>query len=82
MESILEMITDEEIEKVWGNANFGSMSKRDVIQFGLLKCVSGYHQGHTSRQIITELGLITEKYNITKKGRAYLWEAFAYGTKL
>ncbi len=82
MDSIFDMITDEELDVVWGNANFGDMKKRDVVRFGLLKCVSGYYQGHTSRQIVTELGLITPNYKVTKKGRKYLWEAFANGSKL
>jgi hypothetical protein len=80
---VFEIVTDADIEKVWDNADFGSMSKRDVIRFGLLKAASGYHQGHTSMQIITELGLVTyANHNITKKGREYLWEAFSNGTKL
>jgi len=49
-----DIISEEEIERVHANANFGSMSKRDVVNQGVLKCASGYYQGHTSKQIITE----------------------------
>lgn len=76
MEDILETVTGEEIDAVWGNANFGGTSRRDVIRFGLLKCACGYYQGHTSTQIITELGLIDKDYNLTAKGKHYLWMAF------
>ena len=72
-----EMIPDEEIENVHGNANFGSISKRAVVNQGVLKCASGYHQGYTSTQIIKDHGLITDKYELTAKGRAYLWLAFS-----
>lgn len=71
-----EIITDEKIEKVHANANFGSMGKRQVVNQGVLKCASGYYQGSTSTQIIKEHGLINDKYELTAKGRMYLWAAF------
>lgn len=77
--SVQEIISDEEIERVHANANFGHLKKREVVNYGVLKCASGYHQGFTSRQIIKEHGLITEKYKLTSKGKKYLWEAFGKG---
>ena len=74
-----QIITDEEIDRIHGNANFGGMSKRDIVNLGVLKCASGYYQGHTSAQIIKEHGLINGKYELTAKGRAYLWAAFGDG---
>lgn len=71
-----DIISDEEIERVHANANFGSMGKREVVNQGVLKCASGYSQGHTSNQIIKEHGLVTEKYRLTRKGQRYLWAAF------
>jgi hypothetical protein len=71
------MVTEEEITSVWGNSDFGTMTKIDVVKYGLLKCASGYYQGHTSRCILKELGLITEKYNMTKRGRFCLYEFFS-----
>lgn len=71
-----EIISDEEIERVHNNANFGDMEKREVVNQGILKCASGYYQGSTSRQIIKEHGLINDKYELTSKGKAYLWAAF------
>lgn len=75
---VQEIISDEEIEAVHGNANFGSaLSKRQVVNQGVLKCASGYYQGHTSTQIITKHGLIDKEYNLTPKGKMYLWAAFS-----
>ena len=71
-----EIISDDEIERVHANANFGSMPKRDVVDQGILKCASGYYQGYTSTRIIEKHGLINEKYELTPKGKAYLWAAF------
>jgi hypothetical protein len=73
----LQVITQEQIDKVWGNANFGHSNRMGVVQQGLLKCASGYYQGYTSRSIITELGLITPKYRLTALGRVCLWEWFS-----
>ena len=77
--SVEDIISDEEIEKIHANANFGPMNKRDVVNLAVLKCASGYYQGYTSNQIAKEHGLITEEYELTAKGRAYLWEAFGDG---
>lgn len=78
-----KMVTMEEIEAVWGNANFGSMSKEDVVKFGLLKCASGYYQGYTSNAILKELGLIIhdeKKYKLTRRGQYCLYEFFGKGS--
>lgn len=76
MDSVEDIISDEEIERVHANANFGGMGKRQVVNQGVLKCASGYSQGHTSMTICKEHGLITDKYRLTKKGKQYLWAAF------
>ena len=72
-----ELISDAALDKAWGHANFGGMTKREVIRMGTLKCLAGWHQGYTSKTICTELGLINDKYKVTAKGRAYLWLAFS-----
>lgn len=68
--------TDKEIDLVWGHANFGAMKRIDVVKMGVLKCASGYHQRHTSQCIVTELGLVTKGYNLTRRGKKCLWEWF------
>ena len=75
-----ELVSDEALDEAWGHANFGGMTKREVIRLGTLKCLAGWHQGHTSKTICTELGLISEKYKVTAKGKAYLWLAFGKRT--
>jgi len=77
--NVEEIISNEEIDHIHGNANFGTMKKRDVVNLGVLKCASGYHQGYTSTQIVKEHGLITNKYKLTQKGKMYLWMAFGDG---
>lgn len=73
----LRMVTAEEIDAVWGNSNFGTMSRENVVKYGLLKCASGYYQGYTSKHILIDLKLITEKtYKLTRRGRYCLWEFF------
>lgn len=55
-----EIISDE---KIHGNANWGSMEKREVVNLGVLKVAIGFYQGRTSRAIITEDGLIDKTIN-------------------
>lgn len=77
--SIEEIVTDEELNKAYGNSNFGSLSQRDVLKYAVLKCASGFHQGHTGKSIAQELGLISTKRGsneLTRKGKDYLWYAF------
>ena len=82
MDTVNEIVTDSEMIIAIGNANFGIMENRDVIQYGLLKCACGYYQGHTSTQIITELKLITKAYKLTAKGKRYLWIAFNNNSRI
>jgi len=66
-----------DIEKVWGNADFGPhLSKIDVVKYGLLKCAGMWEQGSTSKAILRDLGLITKNYKLTKKGARCLFEFF------
>ena len=75
------IVTDSEIELVHANANFGgTISKRDVVNLGVLKCASGYHQGHTSETICKEHGLISDSYKLTKRGQRYLWAVYGKGS--
>lgn len=75
-----DLVSDADLDTAWGNANFGGMSKREVLRLGTLKCLAGWHQGHTSMTICTELGLIDKKYQVTAKGKAYIWLSCATGS--
>lgn len=77
--SVQEIISDEKIEKVHANANFGDMDKRDVVNLAVLKCASGYWNGSTANAIIKEHLLVDDNYELTAKGRMYLWAAFGDG---
>lgn len=77
-----EIITDQEIESAWGDANFGEFlnaNKRELINNSVLKCASGYYTGSTAVHIVCGLGLATEKWELTKKGKYYLYSAFSSG---
>jgi hypothetical protein len=72
-----EIITDEEIERVHANANFGDRSKRAVVNESLLKCACGYHIGSTARRIVAGHGLTKDPcHTITQRGRQYLWAVY------
>jgi hypothetical protein len=69
-------VTDEEIEKAFTNTNFGNRDHRKLIEQGILKLQGGYISGHTLTVIMRELGLISEKSNVLKKGRRFIFSAF------
>ncbi len=72
-----ELISDEEIERIHGNADFGEQDKRDVVREGVLKHACGYYSGSTATAILKAHKLITNEYKLTFKGQLYLWETFA-----
>lgn len=78
------IISDEDVERVHGNANFGSLSKRRVVNDGVLKTAMGYSMGHTQLCILMEHGLVKTpkpgryETSLTKKGIRYLQTIFRY----
>jgi hypothetical protein len=82
MEELIKIVSDEELNMSYANSNFGSYTPRDVVKGALLKCASGYHTGHTAKCIVSELGLVTKKWTLTKKGKQYLYYAFYNGTSI
>ena len=72
-----EIISDEEVIRVHGYANFGDMSPREVVNDGVRKYAIGYSGGHTQLCILLEHKLITKpkpgRYgaNLTVKGKRY-----------
>lgn len=80
-----EIISDDEIYKVFTGTNFGSTSPRDVTRYSLLKYASGYRTGSTACACLKELGLIkTIKKGVvlTRRGKEYLYESFCNGNSL
>lgn len=84
-----DIIPEDEIERVHANANFGTMTKRRVVDEGVLTYAFGYTSGSTMHAILVEHGLIRtprrERYNLagylTPKGKKYL-RALAGGTRM
>lgn len=74
------ILTDEQIDLVWGNANFGeTISRREIVNENLLKIEQGYHIGHTASCILQELGLVQSQgirkpLKLTQYGNRYLKE--------
>jgi len=72
-----KIISDEDVIHVHANANFGSMTPREVVNDGVRKYAIGYQGGATQIAILREHGLITKpkgcgyKADLTKKGKEY-----------
>lgn len=77
MRNTREIVTDEEVDRVHGNANFGGATKRWVVDEGVLKYALGFSGGHTQLTILLEHGLLRKpspgRYDtdLTKKGKSY-----------
>lgn len=73
-------ITNDEIKKAWGNANFGALEtdeqKRKYILCALMKCAMGYHNGFTAMTVLKELKVLTVKELPNAKGRVFLRELY------
>ena len=69
-------VTEAELDTVWGYADFGDVSRMDVVKYATLKCASGYITGFTAEQILVKLGLVTKKWRLTKRGKTCLWNWF------
>lgn len=79
-ERLAYLVNDESLERAFLHTNFNA-SPREVLRLAVLKCATGYHQGHTSETIARELGLLDpEVYALSPRGRLYLWEAFRQGS--
>ncbi len=80
-----DIISDEEVDRVHANANFGPISHRSVIAQALLTTACGYHTGATARAIILDHGLVSTRRDpmgvphLLKKGREYLWASYGQG---
>ena len=80
--SVEEIVSDDELNEVWGSANFGTLTKREVVYDTLLKCLGGYATGHTARHIVKDLQLIHfKRWALTKRGQQYLYLCIIKGTK-
>jgi hypothetical protein len=71
-----ELITENAINIVFENTNFGKITAREVVEENLIKVKQGWAIGHTAKCCLVELGLIyeTSKKNLvaTRVGDRYL----------
>lgn len=79
MSDLKDIISDEEIDMVHGNENFGSgQSNRDIVNEMVLQVSNGYHIGSTARRILIDHGLAKQRKNpyanlyLKVKGLRYL----------
>ena len=78
-----ELITNEELDNVFENTNFGDSKPSNIVKWSLLKIASGYAAGYTAKVILQSLSLLSRsKYpKLTKRGQYCLWEFFKDGYK-
>ena len=80
-ETVQDLVTDKQVDLAWGNANFGkNINKRKIIALTILKCASGYYSGSTATRIVEDLGLVTEDWKLSHRGKVYLFVAFEEAT--
>ena len=69
-------LTNEQIDEVWGNADFGDTPKMEVIRDSLMNAVCGYGTGSTALRICQDLRLVgvnLHKPRLTTYGRKTLY---------
>ena len=76
-----DIIPQYEVERIHGTADYGGITPREVIAYGLLKVACNFGNGSTTRRILSDHGLISDinmrgLHNITGRGRKYLWACF------
>ncbi|MBA4359533.1 MAG: hypothetical protein C0411_02185 [Pseudomonas sp.] len=81
LNSVADLVTDEEVRQVFEYTNFGHNDFRGLLSQGCIKALAGWHQGHTLTTILDMLGLINwnkqkQSIKVTDKGRHYIWLAF------
>ena len=71
-------VSEDEINEAFQRTHFGTeKSNREILSQGVLERQAGYHTGWTITQIMVELGLLTKRKNVTKKGRCFLFVEFS-----
>ena len=68
MKTTTQLISDREVKRVHGNANFGATSPRLVLNVAAVNAFRGYHNGSTARAILLEHKLF---YGVRDGKRSY-----------
>lgn len=82
LQNLQKLISDAEIIDVHGNADFGPIPPRKVVNEGVLKAAFGYSGGHTQFLILREHQLIRRDWSLTVKGLKYLRALSCYNAAL
>lgn len=76
--SVEDVISEDDVVRVHGYANFGDLTPREIVNSGVLKYSMGHTGGSTQIAILREHKLITKPKgyhaNLTEKGKWYLRE--------
>jgi hypothetical protein len=76
----LGRVYNEEIDEAFDGTDFGEIDRRKYLAASILEIQAGYHTGYTITCILQEIGLLSQKKRVTKRGRAFLW--FEYSKAL
>lgn len=71
-------VSDEDIERVFKNTNFGGADHRKLLEASVFKKMVGYHCGFTITCIMEGLGLIGRTGKPTKKGIEFVRHAYSH----
>lgn len=83
MDKVEDLVTDRQLELAFLNTNFGErLTKRQIVANTILKCAAGYSTGHTAKCIAEELGLVTPSWELSHRGKLYLYAAYAGGVSV
>ena len=76
-----EIVSDQELNDVCVNADFGGADKRDVLNNAVLKVACQFYSGSVVEAMLQQHSLADmSTYELTIKGKAYLWAV--YGKQL
>lgn len=72
------IIEDDVIAAQFEGTNFGTSDYRRLVEQGVLKRLTYYHNGSTLTNILKRLGLVDENNDVTSAGRDFAWNAFGH----
>lgn len=71
-------IDDDLIAAQFKGTNFGTSNYRRLVEQGVLKRLTHYHNGATLTNILKRLKLVDENNEVTSAGRDFAWNAFGH----
>ena len=72
-------VEDRELNNAFLGTNFGpDPDKRGLVAECILKMQAGFSPGYTIQHIAGELGLLTDKGNVSVRGRLFLFDTYKH----